>query len=322
MKYYPENFGFIFREGTSRDDKGKLIRFWTPYRRACMKYGQGKVTKLVMDCIQEYICSSSSTSSTGAAANNRERSLLMAAITDKLVHRDALYLLLRNDPIAALSKIQQQVLCVVDDNDGQTGTDTDTNFNSNGNKSLKGATDTIAAAAVVSASLTTTAEPTTTTTVSSPPLATAAPTRHVLAQQQVLRVVGNDGQTGTNTNTSTNNTNSNDNNDSKGATDTIAAAAAAVSASLTTTAAPTTTTTVFDFVSVAISAYMTTFAAPTTTTTTVSSPPLATAAPTRDALAIIPFQASMNPTVATSANNASDTTICTIPSDSNDTLPD
>jgi len=343
MQYYPEKFGFIFQEGIHRNDEGKLVRRWTPYQFACGKYGQEKVTKLVMNCIQEYICSSASSTSTNAAPNYRERSLLLAIITDKLVHRDALYLLLRNDPIAALSKIQQQVLRVVGDDDGQTTTDTNTNTNANTNTNTntktntssntntntntntssnniksKNATDTIAAAAAVSASMTmtmttitTAPTPTTTTTVSSPPPATAAPTRDALAI-----IPDDDGQTGTDTNT---NTNSNDNKNLKGTTETIAAAAA-VSASMTTTAAPMTTT-VFDFVIAAISASMTTTAASTTTTATVSLPPPAAAALTStDSLAIIPFQASMDPTVFTSSNNASNTT--SIPSDSNDTLPD
>jgi len=106
MQHYPKEFGFVFREATHREDNGVLYR-GTPFEFACDKYGQQKIMKLVMDSIQEYCASSTSTS---AANNNRETSLLLSAITDKSIHRDALYILLRKDPTAALSKIQQQVL--------------------------------------------------------------------------------------------------------------------------------------------------------------------------------------------------------------------
>ena len=62
MKYYPENFGFVFGERTLRNNKEKLFLFCTPYRLACKRHGQGTVMKLVMECIQEYICASTSTS--------------------------------------------------------------------------------------------------------------------------------------------------------------------------------------------------------------------------------------------------------------------
>ena len=200
LQYFPDKFGFLFCDGTHRNNNGTLIR-GTPFEIACDKYGQAAVMKVIMDRMEEYC--SSVTTSTSDAANNRAISFLMAAITDDLIHRDALYILLRKEPTAALLRLHQQslrdALCILVRNypadallkleeqlqeqslrdtlyiqqqvlrveeDRQTGTNTPSNDNnSNGD-----ATDTIAAA-TVSAFMTTT----TTTVPSTTTTATAAP---------------------------------------------------------------------------------------------------------------------------------------------------
>jgi hypothetical protein len=129
LQYFPEKLGFVFSKCTQRIDEGYIDEgefSATPFQFLQYKYGHERATDVVVDRIAEYCCPASSTSDTTNA------SLLMSVVTDKSIHLDGLYILLRRDPAAALLRLQQHLLAVVVE-DGQSITDTDTDNNTDSN---------------------------------------------------------------------------------------------------------------------------------------------------------------------------------------------
>jgi len=106
MKYFPEKFGFVFGESTQQQYDGKIVQ-GTPFQQACKTHGREKVINEVINCIKEYCFVSTSAGTNNN--NNIEISLLMSAITDKSIHIDCLYLLLRNDISTGLLRLQQHL---------------------------------------------------------------------------------------------------------------------------------------------------------------------------------------------------------------------
>ena len=83
LKYFPEKVGFIFSECTQQKKENDVVTI-SSFQLACNKYGQEKVTNEVVD------------------------RLLVSAVIDESTQLDDLYVLLHNDPTAALLRLQQQ----------------------------------------------------------------------------------------------------------------------------------------------------------------------------------------------------------------------
>ena len=83
LKYFPEKVGFIFSECTQQKKQNNVVTI-SSFQLACNKYGQEKVTNEVVD------------------------RLLVSAVIDESIQLDNLYVLLHNDPTAALLLLQQR----------------------------------------------------------------------------------------------------------------------------------------------------------------------------------------------------------------------
>ena len=83
LKYFPEKVGFIFSECTQQKKQNNVVTI-SSFQLACNKYGQEKVTNEVVD------------------------RLLVSAVIDESIQLDNLYVLLHNDPTAALLRLQQR----------------------------------------------------------------------------------------------------------------------------------------------------------------------------------------------------------------------
>jgi hypothetical protein len=145
MQYFREKLGFLFREATQafpvevenedsdNDDDNEIhIEASTPFRLACERLGRDAVIKIFNDCISDHCADADSMA---AAANTSppictESNLLLLAVTDETIHLDGLYILMRNDPTAALLRLQQKLLI----REGQI-INTNNNTNNNGNNS-------------------------------------------------------------------------------------------------------------------------------------------------------------------------------------------
>ena len=110
---------FKLKPKNNNTDDDNIVKFvaWkrTPFELACKVHGQPKVVKAVLNCFAEY-CNSSYIRSSDDTDGNRststhdiESSLLLSAVTDELIHLDGLYILLRQNPLDALSKLHQHV---------------------------------------------------------------------------------------------------------------------------------------------------------------------------------------------------------------------
>jgi hypothetical protein len=126
MQYFPEKLGFVFCEATHADirpveneedsdneDDEINIYTGTPFQLACKEYGHDAVIKIFNDRISDHCAA---INSVAAAVTNTspatcaESKLLLSTVTDKTIHLDGLYILMRNDPTAALLRLQQQLL--------------------------------------------------------------------------------------------------------------------------------------------------------------------------------------------------------------------
>jgi hypothetical protein len=114
MKYFPEKFGFLFCEETQTGNQDETnVITGTPFQLICKQFGHDNVIKEVMDQIAKYYpitlaaVAPTSTTTTTTTTTITESSILLLAVTDEKIHLDGLYMLLRRDPTASLSRLQQ-----------------------------------------------------------------------------------------------------------------------------------------------------------------------------------------------------------------------
>lgn len=123
LKYHCQKLGHVFTTRTQSvlqigpkeiDAKVFLPSKGTPFELACKVHGQPKIVEAVLNCFTEY-CNSSFEKVDDMGGNRStstrdiESSLLLSAVTDASIHLDGLYILLRQNPLDALSKLHQHV---------------------------------------------------------------------------------------------------------------------------------------------------------------------------------------------------------------------
>jgi len=163
MQYFPEKLGFVFCEAThadirpveneeDSDNEDDEINTYTgtPFQLARKEYGHDAVIKIFNDRISDHCAA---INSVAAAVTNTspatcaESKLLLLAVTDKTIHLDGLYILMRNDPTAALLRLQQQLLIRERQTDNTNNNSNNDNNNDNDNN-----TDTFSATLTTSSS--------------------------------------------------------------------------------------------------------------------------------------------------------------------------